>query len=138
MGGSGWRNYAVTSKITPRVARSFGLAARVRGLRQCYAFLLTSNRKARIVKRFGETVVLGEIDFPWEFEQPYGITLVVSGAEITGRVDGKEILRITDTAEFLPGGGFAFVCEEGLITSNLITIEPNPGDLCGILPIPDR
>jgi ADP-ribosylglycohydrolase len=138
MGGSGWRNYAVTSKITPRVARSFGLAARVRGLRRCYAFLLTSNRKARIVKRFGETVVLGEIDFPWEFEQPYGITLVVSGAEITGRVDGKEILRITDTAEFLPGGGFAFVCEEGLITSNLITIEPNPADLCGILPIPDR
>jgi ADP-ribosylglycohydrolase len=129
MGGSGWRDYAVTSIITPRVARSFGLAARVRGLRRCYAFLLSSNRKAYIVKRFGETVVLGEVDFPWEFERPYKITLEVSGAEIAGRVDGKEVLRIIDTPEFLPGGGFAFVCEEGLISSDLITIQPNSADL---------
>ena len=129
MGGSAWRDYSVSSIITPRVARSFGLAVRVRGLRRCYAFLLTSNRKACIVRRLGETVVLGEVDFPWEFERPYGITLEVSGAQITGRVEGKEIVRITDTSELLSSGGFAFVCEEGLITSNSITIKPNLADL---------
>ena len=51
LGGSTWRDYAVTSVITPRVARSFGLAARVRGLLRYYAFLLTSGKTARIVKR---------------------------------------------------------------------------------------
>jgi ADP-ribosylglycohydrolase len=124
MGGSGWSDYSVTSKITPRIARSFGLAARVRGLLRCYAFLLTSSQTARIEKRAVETKVLGEIDFGWEFERPYEITLEVSGTEIAGWVDGKEILRIAETAEPLTDGGFAFACEEGLITSDEITIKP--------------
>jgi ADP-ribosylglycohydrolase len=123
MGGSAWCNYSVTSKITARVARSFGLAARVRGLFRCYAFLLTSHQTARIVKRVVETEVLSEIDFGWEFERPYEITLLVSGAEIAGWVDGKEVLRIGDNAGSLTDGGFAFVCEEGLITSDEITIK---------------
>lgn len=124
MGGSTWRDYAVTSKIMPRVARSFGLAARVRGLLRCYAFLLTSRQTARIVKRVGVTEVLGEVDFGWEFEQSYEITLKVSGNQIAGWVEGKEILKIADHAEPLIDGGFAFVCEEGLITSDEITIKP--------------
>jgi ADP-ribosylglycohydrolase len=125
MGGSTWHDYAVTSTITPRVARSFGLAARVRGLRRFYAFLLTSKQTACIVKRVGETEVLGEVDFGWEFEQPYEMTLKVSGDEIAGWVDGKEMLRIADNAQSLVDGGLAFVCEEGLITSDEITIKPS-------------
>jgi len=124
MGGSAWRDYAVTSIVTPRVARSFGLAVRVRGLLRCYAFLLTSSQTARIVRRFGETEVLAETHFEWEFEQPYQITLEVHGNEIAGWVNGKEILRIADIAGYLTDGGFAFVCEEGLITSDEITIKP--------------
>jgi len=124
MGGSTWQDYAVTSIVTPRVARSFGLAARIRGLLRYYAFLLTSGQTACIVKRFGETEVLGEVDFGWEFERPYEISVQVFGAEIAGWVDGKEILRIIDNADTLVDGGFAFVCEEGLITSDEITINP--------------
>jgi len=124
MGGSNWRDYAVTSIITPRVARSFGLAARVRGLLRYYAFLLTSRQTASLVKRLGGTEVLDEIDFEWEFERPYEITCQVSGAEITGWVDGKEILRIADPGAPFSDGGFAFVCDEGLITSDEITIKP--------------
>ena len=41
----------------------------------------------------------------------------------TGWVDGKEVLRIGDNAGSLTDGGFAFVCEEGLITSDEITIK---------------
>jgi hypothetical protein len=124
MGGSAWRDYAVTSVITPRVARSFGLAARVRGLLRYYAFVLTSHRTAQIVKRCGETEVLSEADFEWEFERPYEISLKVSGAEIAGWVDGVQILRLTDNSGPLADGGFAFVCEEGLITSDEIIIKP--------------
>jgi ADP-ribosylglycohydrolase len=124
MGGSNWQDYAVTSIITPRVARSFGVAARVRGLLRYYAFLLTSRQTACLVKSLGETEVVREVDFGWEFERPYAITCQVSGAEIAGWVDGKEILRITDHALPLSDGGFGFICEEGLISSDEITIKP--------------
>jgi ADP-ribosylglycohydrolase len=124
LGGSTWRDYAVTSVIAPRVARSFGLAARVRGLLRYYAFLLTSDKTARIVKRLGHPEILGEIPFDWELEQPYEFSLRVSGTEIAGWINGKEVLKTTDNADSLPDGGFAFVCEEGLITSNEITIKP--------------
>jgi ADP-ribosylglycohydrolase len=124
MGGSNWQDYAVTSIITPRVARSFGVAARVRGLLRYYAFLLTSRQTACLVKSLGETEVMREVDFGWEFERPYAITCQVSGAEIAGWVDGKEILRITDHALPLSDGGFGFICEEGLISSDEITIKP--------------
>ncbi len=124
MGGRGWRDYAVTSTITARMARSFGLAAHVQGLRRCYMFLLTSSQKAQIVKRLGETTVLGEVKFEWEFERPYEISLVVSGNDVTGWVDGKEILKISEVSGSLAEGGFGFVCEAGLITSDEITIKP--------------
>jgi hypothetical protein len=86
--------------------------------------LLTSNQKARLVKRFGETEMLGEADFEWELERPYEFRLEVCGPEIAGWIDGKEILRIVDPADSLVDGGFAFACEEGLITSDEITIKP--------------
>lgn len=127
MGGAGWRDYAVTSVITPRVARAFGLAVRVRGLRRGYAFLLTSNQTARIARLLGETEVLGEVDFGWELERPYEIEMEASGTEIAGRVDGKEIVRIDDKIGSLSDGGFAFVCEEGLVTSEEIAIKPSGG-----------
>jgi ADP-ribosylglycohydrolase len=126
--GGDWRDYVVTSTITARVARSFGLAARVRGLRRYYAFLATSDRTARIVKRFEQTAVLAETDFPWELERPYEISLEVAGTEIAGKVDGKEILKVLDPARDLESGGFGFVCEQGLILSDEISIRPSVPD----------
>ncbi len=131
IGGAAWRDYAVTSIITPRVARCFGLAARVRGLLRYYAFVLTSHQTAQIVKRSGEGEVLSEVDFEWEFEQPYEISLKVSASEIAGSVDGIQILSVTDNTGPLADGGFAFVCEEGLITSDEITLKPVQSGLRG-------
>jgi len=99
MGGRTWRDYTVTSSITARVARSFGLAARVQGLLRCYMFLLTSSQKAQIVKRLGETTVLAETEFEWELERPYQISLVVSGTEVAGWIDGKKVLQVSEVAE---------------------------------------
>jgi ADP-ribosylglycohydrolase len=124
MGGREWRDYAVAAIITPRLALSFGLAGRVRGLSRYYAFLLSSNGTARLVKRFGETKVLAEVAFGWEFEQRYELRLALFNSRITGWIDGKEILSIQDDSEPLTDGGFAFVCEEGLITSDEIAIDP--------------
>ncbi len=125
MGGRDWHDYAVTATITPRLALSFGLAARVRGLSRYYAFLLSSSGTARLVKRFGETKVLAEVEFRWEFEQQYELRLAVADTQITGWVSGKRIVSVEDDSEPLSGGGFGFVCEEGLITSDEITVDPS-------------
>ncbi len=124
MGGGDWRDYVVTSTLTPRLGRAFGLAARVRGLRRYYAFLLTANRTARIVRQFGETTLLGETEFRWAFEQPYELKLEVSGTEIGGSIEGKEILRVTDATHGVDSGGFGFVCEEGLVLSDELAVRP--------------
>jgi hypothetical protein len=124
MGGGDWRDYVVKSTIMPRLGRSFGLAARARGLRRYYAFVLAGNHSARIVRRSGEEVLLSETLFRWEFERPYEVKLEVSGMEIAGSVDGKEILRVKDTLSGVDSGGFGYVCEEGLILSDELTVRP--------------
>jgi ADP-ribosylglycohydrolase len=123
MGGGDWRDYVVKSTLTLRLGRSFGLAARVRGLRRYYAFLLGANQTARIVRRYGETVLLAEIEYQWASEQPYELKLEVSGTEIGGSVDGKEILRVTDATDDLDSGGFGFICEEGLLLSDELSVS---------------
>jgi hypothetical protein len=87
-------------------------------------FLLTSSQKAQIVKRLGETTVLAETEFEWELERPYQISLVVSGTEVAGWIDGKKVLQVSEVAGSLAEGGFGFACQEGLITSDEITIKP--------------
>ena len=124
MGGGDWRDYVVKSTIMPRLGRSFGLAARVRGLRRYYAFVLAGNQSARILRRSGEEVLLSETHFRWEFEQPYEVKLDVSGMEIAGSVDGKEILTVKDTLPGVDSGGFGYVCEEGLVLSDELTVRP--------------
>ncbi len=124
MGGRDWQDYAVAATITPRLALSFGLAARVRGLSRYYAFLLSSNGTARLIKRLGETKVLAEVEFRWEFEQQYELRLAVFNTRITGWVGGKVIVSVEDDSEPLRDGGFALVCEEGLITSDEVTVDP--------------
>ena len=59
----------------------------------------------------------------WELEQQYELRLAVSATRITGWVSEKEIISIADDSEPLSDGGFGFVCEEGLITSDEITVE---------------
>jgi ADP-ribosylglycohydrolase len=124
MAGHDWSDYTVAATITPRLAASFGLAARVRGLSRYYAFLLRSKGTARLIKRFGETKVLAEVEFGWELEQHYELKLAVSATRITGWICGKEIVSVADDSEPLRDGGFGFVCEEGLITSDAITVDP--------------
>jgi ADP-ribosylglycohydrolase len=124
MAGGDWGDYVVKSGITPRLGRSFGLAARIRGLRRYYAFVLTADQSARIVRRFGEEILLDETCFRWEFERPYEVMLDVCGMEIAGSVDGKEILRVKDALPGVESGGFGYVCEEGLILSEELSVRP--------------
>jgi hypothetical protein len=76
------------------------------------------------MRRFGQITVLNETELYWEFERPYELKLEVLGREITGSVDGKRILTVTDPGTEIDTGGFGFICEEGLILSNELAVRP--------------
>jgi len=43
---------------------------------------------------------------------------------VQGSVDGKEILTVKDTLPGVDSGGFGYVCEEGLVLSDELTVRP--------------
>ncbi len=118
-----WTNYKVQSEIRPHLATSFGIAARVQGLRRYYALLLCNDGKARFIKRHYERIVMGECEFPWELERKYDFYLQVVGNQIQAGIDNSLLFDLVDTKSPFDGGAIAFLCEEGCISSQGIIVQ---------------
>ena len=71
--------------MTPHLARSFGVAARVQGLKRYYALRLTVEGSAQLVRELDGTTVLAEAPFAWELYEPYRLTLTVRGQRIVAQ-----------------------------------------------------
>jgi ADP-ribosylglycohydrolase len=125
MGGH-WRNYVVNARLVAQSAHSFGLVARIRGLRRYYAFTLSNRRCARILKRMGDLKILEEVDYTWSFNEPHQLTIEVEDCRISGSIDGKRIVTAEDNDAPLSDGGFGFLCEEGSISSDQIAVAALP------------
>jgi ADP-ribosylglycohydrolase len=124
-----WTDYRASSEITPHLSSSFGLAARVQGLRRCYAILLEAGGFARLVKvKDGERTTLGEAEFPWSFDRAYRFSIELRGADIIAAVDRVEI-RATDRSAPFNDGAIGLVIAEGALSADLVEVEP-------VLPIP--
>jgi ADP-ribosylglycohydrolase len=119
-----WTNYRVEAEITARVAISFGLAARVQGLRRYYQLQLGAGNKVRLVKRLYDFIVLAEKGFRWTYETAYLFCLEVKCARIKAFIDGEQVFDVVDHLHPLLDGGIAYVVEEGLITSQEISVAP--------------
>jgi ADP-ribosylglycohydrolase len=117
-----WKDYVVQATITPLLAKSFGLAARVQGLLRYYALLLGPGQRLQLIRAFDATEILTEHSFEWQWERPYKIGLEVTGASLIGFVNDEELFRFQDADSPLKEGGVAFVCEEGLITSDQLEV----------------
>jgi ADP-ribosylglycohydrolase len=122
-GSQGWADYHVTATLTPHLATSAGLAARVGGLRRYYALLLGRDGDARLIKVADGTRILAERPFPWTFGATYEFGLTVAGSRISGWLDGQLLLEADDTNEPLVGGGVALVCEEGCLGSGPVRVR---------------
>ncbi|HHW09778.1 MAG TPA: ADP-ribosylglycohydrolase family protein [Firmicutes bacterium] len=132
--GSGeWVDYRATATLRSNLAKAFGLAVRVGGLRHYYALLLTDQDKVQLVRRRSdaeEAEVLEEKSFVWEKGAAYRFELAVSGSILTALVDGRPVLStfttlaIPDPAPLSRGGGVAFYCEEGQLSSAGIAVSP--------------
>ena len=119
-----WKDYAVSADITPHMAKAFGIAARVQGLRRYYALVLGDDNKARLIKAMDGTAVLSEMDFPWTLGRAYAMNLVVNDTRLRASVDGRTLFEVEDTGRGLSGGGIGLLCEEGRVATDAVRVGP--------------
>ncbi len=118
-----WTNYQVKSSMLSLLATSFGLAARVQGLRRYYALLLCKDGKARLVKVLDDTNILAEADFPTQFNVTYDLALKVQGQNLQGWINGELLFDLIDADRPLEGGAAALLVEEGTLSCQAVEIE---------------
>jgi ADP-ribosylglycohydrolase len=123
-GTRNWADYTVSATLTPHLARAFGIAARVQGMRRYYALVLRDQNKAQLIKVLDGEKVLAEQTLPWQYTQGRKLALIVHGNRISASVDGQRPIEVTDSGPVLEGGGIAFVCEEGRVASGPVTVSP--------------
>jgi ADP-ribosylglycohydrolase len=121
-GSRDWQNYSVQSSIMSDPAKSFGLAARVQGLTRYYALLLGPNQVLRLIRNYDGIQVLAETLYDWKWSERYHFKLEVTGATVTGSINGAEQIQYDDPEKTLLDGGIALICEEGLIVTDEVAI----------------
>ncbi len=128
-----WRNYTVSTTVTPHLADSTGLAVHVQGLRRYYAVLLSKTGVAQMVKVLDDTeTVLASIPLEWTLDSPYAIAVTVTddaegGAHLDATVNGQPLAATdpaSDDGSRLTDGGIAFVVENGHVHGSAVTIRP--------------
>lgn len=118
-----WHDYRVRATLTAHLAQSFGIAARVQGLRRYYALLITRDGQAQLVRELDGTTVLAQADVNLAFYKPYAFELCVTGDHLTAAIDGAALFDVHDAGR-LDGGGIALLVEEGRISSDRVCVSP--------------
>jgi hypothetical protein len=119
-----WKDYEVTSTVAPQtITAAAGIAARTQGLRRFYALLLCADDTVQLVKALDGDTVLARAPFARTPDAAYELRLRVEGGGLEGRVDGELIVAAEDRDRPLTGGGVAFVCEAGSLTSDAISVR---------------
>lgn len=119
-----WADYKTGAKLSAHMAKSFGLACRVQGLKRFYALLLGDDQKVRLVKALDGDRVLVEADFAWRIGTDYQFDLSVVGNHLTASIDGNVLFEVDDSERSLDGGGIALVCEEGHMFASDVRVQP--------------
>ena len=123
-GAREWSDYRVSADVTPHMAESAGIAARVQGMRRYYGLLLCRDGKARLVKALDGNSVLAEANFDWWFGETHELVLQVVGTHIQAWIDGEQIFEVDDTDRPLTGGAIALVCEQGRTATQTVRVCP--------------
>jgi ADP-ribosylglycohydrolase len=122
-----WRDYCVTSTLTPHLVSATGVAVRVQGMRRYYALLLTQRDNkpvARLVKVLHDETVLAEMTFDWRFGTGYELSLQMSGNRLQGAINGRLLFDLADDEPTLRSGGIGLLCEEGRVGTHTVQVAP--------------
>jgi ADP-ribosylglycohydrolase len=118
-----WADYTLRARLTPHLARSFGIAARVQGLRRYYALRLVSGGRAQLVRELDGTHVLAEIAYDWDLYQSYDLEMTVRGGEIVAAINGEALFHVLE-ADPLQGGAVGLLVEEGRVGCAGVAVMP--------------
>jgi hypothetical protein len=119
-----WNDYSVQATITPHLAKSFGLAARVQGQERYYALLLSDRNRIKLIRRLDGEIVLAEHPYSWEFGTSYELRLDVERDQIQAWVDGILFFSVDDPGHLISSGGIALVCDEGRLGTEAVLVMP--------------
>jgi hypothetical protein len=122
-GNREWTDYRISADVTPHMATTSGIAARVQGMRRFYALLLCDDDKARLVKALDGDTVLAETDLPLVYGDTYNLTMEVAGTHIQARVGDRRLFALEDVDRPLTGGGVALVCKEGRTATSAVIVR---------------
>ena len=102
-GAREWRNYKVTTTLTPHLVTASGVAVRVQGLRRYYALLQCTEggkHKIKLVKVLDQEHILAQCDYAWEFGTGYELSLAVKslphGEQLVARINGAVVFEVVD------------------------------------------
>ncbi len=122
-----WDDYVFRARLTPHLARSFGIATRVQGLRRYYALILTVDGRAQLVRELDGTHVLAETGYDWSLYQSYELEMTLRGREIVAAVNGEPLFRMEDDEEpgrLLDGGAVALLVDDGRAGCADVQVSP--------------
>ncbi len=122
-GAREWQNYAVSARLTPHLALSCGIAARVQGLKRYYALKLVVGGKAQLVRELDGTRVLAEKPYSWQLYESYELELMVQGQKLVASVNGQVLFELEDASP-LDGGAIALLIEEGRLGVDDVQVNP--------------
>jgi ADP-ribosylglycohydrolase len=116
-GSRDWVDYRVSSRLTLDLHKSTGLVARARGHRRYYAAVVENRQTAKIIRRIDGTVqVLAETPYAYKENATLAFDFSACGDTLTFFIDGREILRASDSA--YAAGGAGFLIEEGTVPAH--------------------
>lgn len=124
-----WQDYRLTARATPHLAKRFGIAVGVQGLRRYYAFVLDREGKACLIKqRYGE-LTLAEAAYPFELYRAYDLALDFAPGRLRAWIDGSLLFELEDAdAPFLSGAIGLFIEEGAMGVEDDVSVAPLVGD----------
>lgn len=122
-----WQNYRASAKITFEAAKQSGLAVHVQGMRRFYALVLEPG-KLKFIKSRDGIHELAEVALDWAFDETHELAIEVQTLErevhLTGYIDGRKVMNITDSHKPLVEGAIGIVLTEGRARVPSVSIRP--------------
>ena len=118
-----WKNYFVEADVTPHMAKSVGICARVQGMKRYYSLELVEGSGLQLKKVLDQEIILASTAFAWEYGSRYIMKLEVSGNKISGSVNGESSLEFVDLEASLDDGGIALLVNEGRTATDQVIVR---------------
>lgn len=122
-----WKDYEVTTTLTPLLAEAWGLAVRVQGRERYYALVFdrAEGGRVRLVRRRHAETVLATQPFAWSLDRAYELRLRIEGRSLRASIDGCAVFEVEDRGEeALTGGAIALLVDTGSIATQDVRVAP--------------